>query len=162
MNWPQQGDLPWPAPDLRTRWRSSNHHFPGGKSVLKHLQSRDDWNTKGPSAKGFTLIELLVVIIILGVLAGVAIFAVNGIDKDAKASSCTNERDTVLVAIETYKTRNDGALPPTATSLLDTNTTAKGNLSKIPQYWGVTNGVIGVKQGQNFTWDTTENECVFP
>lgn len=99
--------------------------------MLKHLQSKDDWNEKSLTAKGFTLIELLVVIIILGILAGVAIFAINGIDKDAKENSCTNERDTVQVAIEAYKTRNNGTAPTSITQLR----TPSGNLSKDPQYW---------------------------
>jgi prepilin-type N-terminal cleavage/methylation domain-containing protein len=50
---------------------------------------------------GFTLIELLIVIVILGILAGIAIFAVGGF-RDSAKSACTqaNQRisDTVTAA----------------------------------------------------------------
>jgi general secretion pathway protein G len=38
---------------------------------------------------GFTLIELLIVIVVLGILAGIAIFAVGTFQDDAK-TACTN------------------------------------------------------------------------
>jgi general secretion pathway protein G len=38
---------------------------------------------------GFTLIELLIVIVILGILAGIAIFAVGAFQKDA-TTACQN------------------------------------------------------------------------
>jgi prepilin-type N-terminal cleavage/methylation domain-containing protein len=42
---------------------------------------------------GFTLIELLIVIVILGILAGIAIFAVDGFRNDAQnACSGANSR----------------------------------------------------------------------
>lgn len=50
---------------------------------------------------GFTLIELLIVIVILGILAGIAIFAVDQFQSDAKtACSDANVRidDTVSAA----------------------------------------------------------------
>lgn len=50
--------------------------------------------------KGFTLIELLMVIVILGILAGVVVFAVNGIqDRGAKAA-CKADVKNVEVAME--------------------------------------------------------------
>jgi len=52
---------------------------------------------------GFTLIELLIVIAILGILAGVVVYAVGGSTDKAKKSSCTTERDTIDTALEAYK-----------------------------------------------------------
>ncbi|CRK55001.1 hypothetical protein [Alloactinosynnema sp. L-07] len=52
--------------------------------------------------KGFTLIELLMVIVILGVLAGIVVFAVNGIQDRGKASACKADVKTVEVALEAY------------------------------------------------------------
>jgi prepilin-type N-terminal cleavage/methylation domain-containing protein len=106
--------------------------------VLKHLQARDDWSEKSLSAKGFTLIELLVVIIILGILAGVAIFAVGNISDNSKKTACETEKDTVENAIAAYEAQYDNA-SPTLAQLKDTASPA-GNLKKTPKYWTVAGG----------------------
>src|SRR5262245_3969613 len=49
----------------------------GAIPLLKHIRMRGE--DKNLLEKGFTLIELLVVIVILGILAAVVVFAVNGI-----------------------------------------------------------------------------------
>lgn len=126
--------------------------------MLKHLQTRDDWSEKNLAAKGFTLIELLVVIIILGILAGVAIFAINGIDDDANKNSCLNELDTVQVAVEAYRTRNN--TDPTSNAQL---TGSSGNLSKDPQYWVVgSGGAITRDSGTLSKVGNGANECPNP
>jgi len=51
---------------------------------------------------GFTLIELLVVIAILAVLAGVVVFAVNGINNNSQETACTTEARTVKTAIQAF------------------------------------------------------------
>lgn len=58
---------------------------------------------------GFTLIELLVVVAILAVLAGVAIFAVNGLTDDADENACAVERDTVKTAVAAAEATSDPA-----------------------------------------------------
>ena len=55
---------------------------------------------------GFTLIELLVVIVILGVLAGIVVFAVGGITDRGNASACKSDVKTVEVASEAYFAKN--------------------------------------------------------
>ena len=47
---------------------------------------------------GFTLIELLVAIAILGILAGVAVFAVGGLTGQSKTAACKTELDTIKTA----------------------------------------------------------------
>lgn len=50
---------------------------------------------------GFTLIELLIVIVILGVLAAIVVFSVNGINDKSKTASCqavVSEVDTAYEA----------------------------------------------------------------
>ncbi|HET9442984.1 MAG TPA: ABC transporter substrate-binding protein [Acidimicrobiales bacterium] len=54
---------------------------------------------------GFTLIELLVVIAILGILAGVVVFSVRGVDDKGERAATLTDRRTVLTAQEAYRAR---------------------------------------------------------
>ena len=54
------------------------------------------------SDDGFTLIELLIVIIILGVLAGIVVFAVGGLNDTSKTSACKADKKTVQTAVEAF------------------------------------------------------------
>jgi general secretion pathway protein G len=56
--------------------------------------------------KGFTLIELLIVIVILGVLAGIVVFAVSGINNKSATSACKSDVKNVEVAAEAYYAQN--------------------------------------------------------
>jgi prepilin-type N-terminal cleavage/methylation domain-containing protein len=111
--------------------------------VLKHLQSREDWSEKSLGAKGFTLIELLVVIIILGVLAGVAIFAVGSINDRAATNACKTERDTLEAAAEAWKAQTD-AYPASAAVLVSGQGSVEPQLKKEPVYW-TWNGTAAVR-----------------
>ncbi len=55
---------------------------------------------------GFTLIELLIVIVILGILAGIVVFAVGGITDRGAASACKSEVKTIAVAEEANYAKN--------------------------------------------------------
>ena len=63
------------------------------------------------SEEGFTLIELMIVIVILGVLAGIVIFAVGGITDNGNVAACKSDVKTVDVAVEAYLAKN-GSYPP--------------------------------------------------
>lgn len=63
---------------------------------------------------GFTLIELLIVIVILGVLAGIVVFAVSGINDRGNASACKSDMKTVEVAQEAYYAKNAAYAPDLA------------------------------------------------
>ncbi len=52
--------------------------------------------------EGFTLVELLIVIVILGILATVVVFAVQGITDDSRQNSCDVGQRTVQTAVEAY------------------------------------------------------------
>ena len=52
---------------------------------------------------GFTLIELLVVIAILGVLAGVVVFAVNGINNNSKNTACETDLRVLKTAVQAHR-----------------------------------------------------------
>ena len=89
--------------------------------------------------KGFTLIELLIVIVILGVLAGIVVFAVNGITDRGEVAACKSDIKVVQVASEAYYAKNgkfadqiakDTAVPPTKTSLVPDSLQAAPNSTK--------------------------------
>jgi prepilin-type N-terminal cleavage/methylation domain-containing protein len=61
--------------------------------------------------EGFTLIELLIVIVILGILAAVVVFAVNGITDRGEKSACKADYETMGVALEAYNAQT-GDYPP--------------------------------------------------
>ena len=66
---------------------------------------------------GFTLIELLVVIAILAVLAGVVVFAVNGINNNSKQSACKLDLRTIKTAVQADIAANPpGSATPPATT----------------------------------------------
>jgi prepilin-type N-terminal cleavage/methylation domain-containing protein len=56
---------------------------------------------------GFTLIEVLVVIAILGVLAGIVVFAVSGITDRGQASACKTDKATIQTAQEAFFAKNN-------------------------------------------------------
>jgi general secretion pathway protein G len=63
---------------------------------------------------GFTLVELLVVIVILGILAAVAVFAVGGTTDRGRASACKADVESVQAASEAYFVPNEGYAPSMA------------------------------------------------
>lgn len=56
--------------------------------------------------RGFTLVELLIVVVILGILAGIVVFAVGGLSSDAQNNACATEERTIETAIEAYLAKN--------------------------------------------------------
>lgn len=70
--------------------------------------------------RGFTLIELLIVIVILGILAGIVLFAVGGIQDRGTLSACRSDLKTIEVAVEAYRAKN-GNYPPDLVPSLTTS-----------------------------------------
>ena len=68
--------------------------------MLKQLRSDQDQNI---IERGFTLVELLIVIVILGILAGIVVFAVGNLTSSAKTNACNTEKSTLITADEAYK-----------------------------------------------------------
>jgi prepilin-type N-terminal cleavage/methylation domain-containing protein len=104
---------------------------------------------------GFTLIELLIVIVILGILAAVVVFAVNGIQTRGTASACKSDLATVATASEAYYALN-GSYAATVGALVTANllksAPATGNgytITYLPS--GVVNGNVGSGTTNNCT-----------
>lgn len=68
--------------------------------------------------RGFSLVELLVVIVILGILAGVVVFAVSGITDRGEASACATDAQTMRTAVEAYRAKNSPSAQPTEAQLV--------------------------------------------
>src|SRR5437879_5074725 len=90
--------------------RSAAAHI-GGKSMFQRVREARQ------NESGFTLIELLIVIVILGVLAGIVVFAVQAFNDDGKVSACKADKKNVEIATEAfYAKSNPVAYPAGATS----------------------------------------------
>jgi general secretion pathway protein G len=72
--------------------------------VLKHVRSEEDH--RNFLQQGFTLVELLIVIVILGILAGIVVFAVGNLTSNAQSNACATEKSTIITADEAYKAQN--------------------------------------------------------
>jgi len=57
---------------------------------------------------GFTLIELLIVIVILGVLAGIVVFAVTAFNNQGVAAACKSDVKNVEIASEAFYAQTGG------------------------------------------------------
>ena len=75
---------------------------------------RKIWERRNSDESGFTLVELLVVIVILGILAAVAVFAVGGVTDKGKQSACKADVSSVAAASEAYFVPNGGYAPTMA------------------------------------------------
>jgi prepilin-type N-terminal cleavage/methylation domain-containing protein len=90
---------------------------------------------------GFTLIELLVAIAILGVLAGVAVFAVGGLQTNAKKAACETERDTYKTALAAAKIATNPQISPGLYISGQESIAASANV--VGTYWTITTNALG-------------------
>lgn len=81
----------------------------GKERVLNHPRSEQDH--KNIVEAGFTLVELLIVIVILGILAGIVVFAVGNLTSNSKQSGCATEAQSFYTAYQAYKAAAKGNAP---------------------------------------------------
>jgi prepilin-type N-terminal cleavage/methylation domain-containing protein len=98
---------------------------------MEFMQKRRSMAGQG----GFTLIELLVVMAVLGILSGIAVLGVSGIEEGATVSACRSEKTTVRGAL--------GASEVTAGNWADH--IAGG--ATATRYWEVSAGNVTAKSG---------------
>jgi general secretion pathway protein G len=98
---------------------------------------------------GFTLVELLLVITILGVLAGVVVFSVSGVQDDSQKSACKTEASTVRAAEEAYYVKDKAYVSGSAL------VTAK-LLNSTPQLVSITlTPATGTATDYSLSWTST-------
>jgi len=94
---------------------------------------------------GFTLIELLIVVVILGVLAGIVVFAVSAFNNDGVTAACKADVKNVQIASEAYYAKNgaydSGGIADLVTSGYLKN--APGNPTKYTINYGTGANVTG-------------------
>jgi len=97
---------------------------------------------------GFTLIELLIVIVVMGILAAVAIFALGGVTGKSQVTACNTDAKTVQLALSAYETQN-----PTVTSSVSIATLVSGGflLSTPSSGNGYSIGVTGNPPNEQVT-----------
>src|SRR3954471_24709415 len=77
---------------------------------------------------GFTLIELMIVIVILGVLAGIVLFAVGGITDRGATAACKTDLSTIQTGVEAYYAKTGGYPLHLVPDLTDPNAATGNNV----------------------------------
>jgi prepilin-type N-terminal cleavage/methylation domain-containing protein len=87
-------------PQVETATAALAARLTKGEAMLEQLRKARE------EESGFTLIELLIVIVILGVLAGIVVFAIGGITDRGNDAACKADSKTIEVAQEAYYAKN--------------------------------------------------------
>ena len=85
------------------------------KNLYQQIKRRREAEGLSTNA-GFTLIELLIVIVVLGILAGVVIFALGGVTGKSAIAACQADGATVSTAISAFNAQNPGTTVTVGTS----------------------------------------------
>jgi general secretion pathway protein G len=81
--------------------------------VLQRIRTLRQRDSEG----GFTLTELLIVIVVLGILAGIVVFALGRFSDDSKKAACLTDKKSVEGAVAAYQAKNN-KFPQTYTDIV--------------------------------------------
>jgi prepilin-type N-terminal cleavage/methylation domain-containing protein len=111
---------------------------------------------------GFTLIELLVVIVILGILAGVVVFAVSGINDKGQKAACQTDTRTLRTAMEANYAAKGSY--PTPTPAVTDGAAAATSTAKVDQATLVSNGFLSTTSTMHdiYLYDTDTTTSISP
>lgn len=84
------------------------------------MQNEIQKDEKNVVEAGFTLVELLIVIVIMGILAGIVVFAVGNLTDNASKTACKTEVSMVETAVEAWKAHPGNTGEPDLADLKDT------------------------------------------
>src|SRR3954454_17925339 len=92
-----------------------SHAYPLTGHRHRNVVTREEGNMhrmieRAREEGGFTLIELMIVIVILGILAGIVLFAVGGITDRGTTAACKTDVSTIQTGVEAYYAKN-GSYP---------------------------------------------------
>ena len=115
---------------LRTAVQTcAGRRTPENKGIYRVLiQPRSEEDHNNIIEQGFTLVELLIVVVILGILAGIVVFAVGNLTDNAGANACKTEANTYATAFQAYKAQNNGSVPAGADTQARADTLKGDNL----------------------------------
>jgi type II secretion system protein G len=156
------------AAPLAPRSPISDLLSPGAKrpSVLRHPSSglgrrpstrHQPLATRYGGFAAFTLIELLVVVTVIGILAGLALAAMGGIQKRGAKAKAESDIQALSAAIEEYR-RDLGSFPPTNrislyAELTSDSTAGTNPINTTKVYFEPPPGIVGTNGSQKFFQD---------
>ena len=94
---------------------------------------------KRSSRSGFTLVEILIVVVIMGILAAIVVPQFSQSSDDARASSTTQNLQSMRSQVDLYRNQHEGRLPG-STSDSDDDATFRDQLTLPTNESGTTGG----------------------
>jgi prepilin-type N-terminal cleavage/methylation domain-containing protein len=93
--------------------------------------------------EGFSLIELLIVVVILGVLSGIVVFAVQAFNGDGVLAACKADKKAVEVASEAFYAKSPtGARAANIAALVPTYLKEEPSTAKYTINYDATTGAV--------------------